>query len=729
MTVTTTTTVTKAPPPVHGLDYDPSFLSSLPTLLPRPAPHTPIRALSAAQFAKLHLQSLLSHAPDTTLFPFLHGVEGDNEQQNAFFAAAAGRAAVQIPRFRGLIWVACDEEGMPEPQRDDDMSEDDFDSELSSSDIEVDGEAEEDEDTFAMDVDTDTRSTTVCPFHFPFPVPAQEKQKQQHMHPVNHRHPNPPPIDTSPPSMARPIPHTDRERSASTSTSNTSSTSPASPAPSALSLSNTPGTPLTAASTPSSSSIPNGNGHAHIAGDMKAPLLQRTFLTSTLRPRELLRLASGGESFEFVPPEVPDGISLRNFGIQVPIYATLSDIVIYSPTGTTNPAGKRAVLALAEKFKQAMEAKAEARRHPRKTTAGSATCYYSSSSEAKTTTIVEEPAEKVQYNVLVLDASPEEMRSELSELVVRMEGHAHTDSTDAHVVPDKEPAPPRKPNTVDFAQREKEEMRDLTRASEILTLAPALSAFVPVEVDEHDGPRPFTPELGQVFLGNAGDVPLPDADLPLPPAPGASDPFTPEHNSGGFDICIECCDAALVPGPPQLRAAEEHLARLEEGWRQRIMLGQGKASEKEKGKAMAIPHRPPPHAGVVVHLAFPSATYPVTTGADAIYAFIDFLRRVLMPKSRRGAKVLIYSSDGYTESSVLALCLLMAMRGCSLPEAYVELQVNKKRSFFVYKTDLPLLRRVETRLARDRTAARPVPQNRTTSHTVSQQMPPVFSAS
>lgn len=41
----------------------------------------------------------------------------------------------------------------------------------------------------------------------------------------------------------------------------------------------------------------------------------------------------------------------------------------------------------------------------------------------------------------------------------------------------------------------------------------------------------------------------------------------------------------------------------------------------------------------------------------------------------RPAKVLVYSSDGYTESSVLALCLLMAMRGMSLPQAYLELQV------------------------------------------------------
>ena len=68
----------------------------------------------------------------------------------------------------------------------------------------------------------------------------------------------------------------------------------------------------------------------------------------------------------------------------------------------------------------------------------------------------------------------------------------------------------------------------------------------------------------------------------------------------------------------------------------------------------------------------------------------------------RPLKILIYSSDGYTESSVLALCLLMAVRGLSLPEAYLELQTVKRRSFFVYQGDLGLLKRVDGRLQEER---------------------------
>ena len=51
-----------------------------------------------------------------------------------------------------------------------------------------------------------------------------------------------------------------------------------------------------------------------------------------------------------------------------------------------------------------------------------------------------------------------------------------------------------------------------------------------------------------------------------------------------------------------------------------------------------------------------------------------------------------------------ALCLLMAVRRLSLPEAYLELQVARRRSFFVYQSDLGVLRRVEARLAGERGA-------------------------
>lgn len=152
---------------VHGLTYAPDFLDSLPVLQPSTLPqstnHKPaspasgatpstsdassqsqpqlpytIRALSASQFASLHTKYLTTHAPDSVIFPFLHGLEGDNDQQNAFFATAARMAdgsfvpppngapvnlterelrKADVPRFRGLMWVASDEDEMEEYER------------------------------------------------------------------------------------------------------------------------------------------------------------------------------------------------------------------------------------------------------------------------------------------------------------------------------------------------------------------------------------------------------------------------------------------------------------------------------------------------------------------------------------------------------------------------------------------------------------------------------------
>jgi hypothetical protein len=68
----------------------------------------------------------------------------------------------------------------------------------------------------------------------------------------------------------------------------------------------------------------------------------------------------------------------------------------------------------------------------------------------------------------------------------------------------------------------------------------------------------------------------------------------------------------------------------------------------------------------------------------------------------RPLKLLLHSADGYTESSLAALCLLMSVKGLTLPEAYLDLQIGKRRSFSVYQLDMGVVRRVETRLTDDR---------------------------
>lgn len=132
----------------HGLAYPSGFLDSLPVLSPPLPPSTAasssvspglptIRALTAAQFADMHTRYLTTHAPDSVIFPFLHGLEGENDAQNAFFYAngsynpttgvVCGKDGVdpvdkeqlkaRVPRFRGLVWVASDEDEVEEYER------------------------------------------------------------------------------------------------------------------------------------------------------------------------------------------------------------------------------------------------------------------------------------------------------------------------------------------------------------------------------------------------------------------------------------------------------------------------------------------------------------------------------------------------------------------------------------------------------------------------------------
>lgn len=109
----------------YGLNYSQSFLDSQPLPPKSHARPSQLRLLSAQSFGDLYLQHTLSHPPDNVLFPFLHGLEGDNHAQNAFFHSSAIGAptksygspatvninyAAKVPRYRGLAWVVCEED-------------------------------------------------------------------------------------------------------------------------------------------------------------------------------------------------------------------------------------------------------------------------------------------------------------------------------------------------------------------------------------------------------------------------------------------------------------------------------------------------------------------------------------------------------------------------------------------------------------------------------------------
>ncbi|KZV94697.1 hypothetical protein EXIGLDRAFT_736446 [Exidia glandulosa HHB12029] len=526
----------------HHLDVD-----QLDVLVHRPEPHAPIRALSAAQFATLHLAHACLDTPDSVLFPFLHGLESDNHQQIAFFSKTA-----RVPSYRGLVWVVADEDIDP-PQH----------SPTASSSL---GDESDDEEPF--EDDTDELYADGAPQDYA-DVPRGSVSS----------------TSGSSDSLS------DSWHTTTTDTSLASSAQ-------SLCLST------------STSSLPHSRARSHL-------------LTSTFFPAELLSISPSGPIF--TPPRVPDGVSLRNFGIQAPIYATLSDVVVYSPKGHT-----RAALAVAERFKQAIEAKAleRAKSHP------------------------EDAPPLLAYNVFVVTDPFTTFETHFSPLV----------SINSDGLPT--------PSYPDLASREKDEMRQLTQASEI---------------------------LGGIWLGNAADVPIWHST-------DSEDPCSSINNPDGYDICVECQDGAPFPTSHHLRQAEDHLSALEGLWSTGFTAAAGLSGVA----TTSAPPRPAPNANAVLHLSCPSSPLSTQSTLAQLLSLTDFLIRASRGNllssnrtghgARRALRILVHSADGYTDSSVLALCLIMTAKHCSLPEAYLELQVSRSRSFFVYQQDLPLLKRVEAKL-------------------------------
>ncbi|KAJ7153673.1 hypothetical protein C8R46DRAFT_1042062 [Mycena filopes] len=207
----------------HGLSYPPALGLHPPSLPAHPAVPG-ARILSAAQFAVLHRRHSVAHAPDGVLFPFLHGLEGDNVAQNTFFAGSEGRGGGSFntksvrraapPRFRGLVWAVAEEDLLPAAGDGEAGAQGRTDEELYR---ELDGEGEGDEyedesdegessgegegeDELGMDVDVDVDVriamagdeldppiATLEDAHAPQDGQQDEEGKQIHMHPVAHR--------------------------------------------------------------------------------------------------------------------------------------------------------------------------------------------------------------------------------------------------------------------------------------------------------------------------------------------------------------------------------------------------------------------------------------------------------------------------------------------------------------------------------------------------------------
>jgi dual specificity MAP kinase phosphatase len=68
------------------------------------------------------------------------------------------------------------------------------------------------------------------------------------------------------------------------------------------------------------------------------------------------------------------------------------------------------------------------------------------------------------------------------------------------------------------------------------------------------------------------------------------------------------------------------------------------------------------------------------------------------PSKVRERKILIHCIDGYTESTLLGLAYFTYATGLSVPNAWLDLHVSKRRNFFAYSSDVALLSSIAPRL-------------------------------
>jgi dual specificity MAP kinase phosphatase len=74
---------------------------------------------------------------------------------------------------------------------------------------------------------------------------------------------------------------------------------------------------------------------------------------------------------------------------------------------------------------------------------------------------------------------------------------------------------------------------------------------------------------------------------------------------------------------------------------------------------------------------------------------------LMMNKGLRPQKILIHCTDGYTETSLLALAYYMYAEGVPVHEAWAQLHREKGRNFFAYPSDVSLLRAIQPRILQE----------------------------
>lgn len=374
----------------------------------------------------------------------------------------------------------------------------------------------------------------------------------------------------------------------------------------------------------------------------RRPSYGRTPGYATERPRARFR-----------PARLPNQINLRNLHIQQIKYATISDIVVYAKNGVSP-----GILEVAEAIAFAQEELYRQRMAE----------FYAHVAGRAEGEGFDRP---VKYGVWVVVEPFSKIERYCPHLVNIDSDGAQTDNS----------------RLVDLFEREAFESRAMTRATEVI------EGF---------------------WVGNDTDVPGGADD-----GAGATVPF---------DLCVKASECSDMPTTAALAGSYRSLVSLDRlrqnetaSWSNspatmalRSLLSPGEPRQTELGTSPDESHlyaqqHAAQHHYVAIECAGSCRTITgqmrnLATMTDKVIELVTFLRKLVEGRDKTGIKrtVLVHCQDGYTESSIIVLSYIMATLGVSLPEAYLYLQLEAKRSFFLYPTDRPLLHRIEAKLAQER---------------------------
>ncbi|GAA5948555.1 hypothetical protein JCM3765_004923 [Sporobolomyces pararoseus] len=389
--------------------------------------------------------------------------------------------------------------------------------------------------------------------------------------------------------------------------------------------------------TASSSNLSSSSSSTNSTSDRSSsasppPLANSSRLASSFDASQILYTDPSSSQTIFAIPQISAQVNLRHFALQAAKYATVSDVVVYGENGIDEM-----VVETARKVREAMDYEKEKR-----------------------------GGRGLDYNVYIISQPFSVFENEYPKLV----------AFDAHGFAR---------NHVNFFDREKEEMRTLTAASEI---AP------------------------NVWLGNSQDVPLALDHHSRPLSSDSASSLLDDGNPKSFSVCIEVHDSAPLHSSNLLGQVEHALDVLQEQGQayedvHRLLRGQ----EVYESKTTILR----PSVEDIVHLESLSSPMGLGSSHRGRTAFVHktvdlalWIRDQACPPfhtNRLPRRVLLHCPDGYTETTLLALTFIMVYRRCHAAEAYLYLQEECERSFYVYPTDketiLKLEQRVKDILARE----------------------------